>query len=441
MLFSFLKYLQPTHYFQIRSKFGSSIFPNVDYLPEAIVEHLVIDDHYQSSHAKNYDLSWQAVKNGYIGHVPTYQSFEEVSIQDNYRFLRKQYHSAWILYVLIIRLVSLHNPISEITSWFRTRDVKKSKGRDSFLDYKEWQSFNSKLIIENPKVSIIIPTLNRYDYLMDILKDLEHQDYKNFEVLIIDQSDDFRVDFYKDFDLDLQLIRQEEKALWLARNTGIKKAKGDLIALSEDDVRIKNDWISKHLKCLDFFDCRVSAGVFYPQGKDIPKERSYFAIASQFATGNAMLYKEVFKTVGLFDRQFEKQRMGDGEFGLRLYLSDIKSISNPEASCIDVKAGTGGLREMGSWDSFRPSSFFAPRPIPSVLYYYRRYYGNAAARWALLRTIPISVFPYQFKKNKPLLVIGFMLTILILPLICYQVIKSWYLASKKLKEGPIIEFL
>ena len=206
-------------------------------------------------------------------------------------------------------------------------------------------------------------------------------------------------------------------------------------------MRIKPDWISSHLKCLDFFDVEVSAGVFFPEGQKIPINRSYFAIASQFATGNAMLYKHVFKKVGLFDRQFEKQRMGDGEFGLRVYLDNIKSVSNPIASCIDVKARTGGLREMGSWDAFRPSNFFAPRPIPSVIYFYRRYFGHKAARLALLRMVPLSIFPYQFKKNKPLLILGVFLTVLILPIVFYQVFKSWRLASKKIKEGPLIETL
>ncbi|MEO7282158.1 MAG: glycosyltransferase family 2 protein, partial [Gelidibacter sp.] len=182
-------------------------------------------------------------------------------------------------------------------------------------------------------------------------------------------------------------------------------------------------------------------GVFYPEGQSIPKERSFFALASQFATGNAMLYKSVFEQVGLFDRQFEKQRMGDGEFGVRVYLEGIRSVSNPLASCIDVKAGTGGLREMGSWDAFRPSTFFAPRPIPSVLYYFRKYYGNQAARWALWRTIPISILPYQFKKNKPMLVLGVLLSILLVPVVLIQVFKSWRLASEKLSQGEMIERL
>ena len=439
MPFKFLYYLQPTHYFQLYTKSGQSVFPIVDLLPNEIKTQLEPDKKFHSTQAQAYDLSWQAVQRGYVGTAPTYTRFDTITAQDNYHFVRKYFNSAWVFYVLIVRIFSAHNPIKEVLAWFKTRHIKRSHYHKQSILHSKWRNFESRLIANQPKVSIIIPTLNRYNYLKDVLHDLEQQDYTNFEVIIVDQSDNFKTEFYEDFKLDIYLIKQEEKALWLARNTAISNSKGDLIALSEDDVRILPNWISSHLKCLDFFNVQVSAGVFYPEGKQIPLERSFFTIASQFATGNAMLYKDVFKTVGLFDRQFEKQRMGDGEFGLRLYLEGIKSISNPFASCVDVKAGTGGLREMGSWDAYRPSTFFAARPIPSVLYFYRRYFGNKRARMALLRTVPLSILPYRFKKNKPLLVLGVIGVILLLPLVVFQVLKSWNHASKKIINGPLIE--
>lgn len=441
MLFSFLKYLQPTHYFQLYKSSGKTIFPKVEELPEELIAQLKTDTAFSTNIAKNYDLSWQAIQKGYIGDALTYSQFEDVSLKDNYHFIRKYFNKAWVFYVLILRLFLLNNPIKEISTWFKTRYVKRVEIDDVSIYDKQYEAFKSTLIDCDFKVSVVIPTLNRYGYLKDVLNDLEQQDYSNFEVIVVDQSDPFNAGFYKDFKLDIQLIRQEEKALWLARNNAIRKAKGTFIALSEDDVRIQPNWISSHLKCLDFFKAKVSAGVFYPEGGKIPKERSFFAVASQFATGNAMLYKDTFKTVKLFDRQFEKQRMGDGEFGLRLFLSDIKSISNPKASCIDVKAGEGGLREMGSWDAFRPSNFFAPRPIPSVLYFFRRYFGKKASRLAMLRTVPLSIFPYQFKKNKALILLGVLVSLLILPLVIYQVLKSWKLATNKIEQGPLIETL
>ena len=438
MLFSFLTYLQPTHYFQCFSKSGKSIFPLADQLPEQLLDQLPIDKRYDSDRAKDYDIAWRAIQMGYVGDVKTYTEFEELSVKDNYLFLRKNFHAAWVFYVLCLRILQLKNPIKEISGWWRTRRVAQIKTIRSITDGTAWESFESPLIKEAPFVSVVIPTLNRYEYLEQILGDFEQQEYKNFEVIVVDQSDNFDPAFYDKFDLNINLLRQSEKALWLARNSAIETAKGSIIALSEDDVRIQPDWIDMHLKCLDFFNAEVSAGVFYPEGQQIPKSRAFFARATQFATGNSVLYRSVFNRVGLFDRQFEKQRMGDGEFGMRLYLNGIKSVSNPFGSCIDIKAGTGGLREMGSWDAFRPSKFFAPRPIPSVLYYFRRYFGNYRARLAMLRTVPISVFPYQFKKNKPLLLMGVLVTFLIFPIVLYQVVRSWHLAGRKIKEGPII---
>ena len=441
MLFKFLKYLQPTHYFQLNTVSGESVFPVTEHLPDVVREQLSVDHVYESECARNYDLSWQAVQKGYIGNFPTHTNFEQVSLYDNYRFIRKNFHWLWVFYVMVVRIFSLHNPFKEIRDWFKTRHTNRLLSVNTSINYESWSSYDSSLIRSRPKVSVIIPTLNRYDYLQNVLKDLEQQDYTNFEVIVVDQSDAFNREFYQGFSLDINVIYQKEKALWLARNTAVKASKGDLIALSEDDVRILPNWISQHLKCLDYFNAQVSAGVFYPEGQQIPKERSFFAIASQFATGNAMLYKNVFTRLGLFDRQFEKQRMGDGEFGMRIYLEGIKSVSNPFASCIDVKAVTGGLREMGSWDAFRPSTFFAPRPIPSVLYYFRKYYGNSAARWSLLRTIPLSIIPYQFKKNRPFMFLGVLLSFILLPAVLYQVHKSWSLATKKIKEGPMIAIL
>ncbi len=417
------------------------MFPIVSDLPKSIQSQLEPDSNYKSELAQQYDLSWQAIQKGYIGDCETHTHFKNIPIEDEYLFVRKYFNKIWVTYILFLRLITFNNPFVEIKAWYKTRNTERSDYLQNPVTYLGWENFDSQLVQRNPKVSVVIPTLNRYNYLKDVLSDFEKQDYTNFEIIIVDQSEPFQKDFYSDFKLDLNIIYQKEKALWLARNTAIKQAKGDFIALSEDDVRIQPDWISNHLKGLDFFNAQISAGVFFPEGSTIPKARSFFTVASQFATGNALLYKDVFKQTGLFDRQFEKQRMGDGEFGLRAFLNNIKSISTPYASCIDVKAPSGGLRQMGSWDAFRPKKWFSPRPIPSVLYLYRKYFGNTRTWLSLLKTIPPSVMPYRFKRNKKMMLLGSVISIFLLPIICVQVFVSWRLASKKLTQGALIEKL
>lgn len=442
MLFKFLTYLQPTHYYQLYKKSGSSIFPIPMMLSKDIRDQLCDDKNYLSEAAIQYDLSWQAIQKGYVGNTETFNEFEDVPVADQYRFLRKYFSSVWVFYVLMLRLLSFHNPIKDISAWYKSKGTKRSSYLKDPIQYKKWKNFESSLISENPFVTVVIPTLNRYDYLKDVLLDLEQQDYKNFEVIVVDQSSPFEKEFYSKFNLEIRLIYQEERALWLARNKAIEITKGEYLLLFDDDSRVEPDWISNHLKCLDFFKADVSSGVSISTiGAEIPVNYAFFHISSQLDTGNVLLKKDVFRKIGLFDRQFEKQRMGDGEFGLRCYLNGFQNISNPYAKRVHLKVGSGGLREMGSWDAFRTKKWFAPRPIPSVLYFYRSYFGNERAKLALLKTVPLSIIPYQFKSNKLLTLLGAFVALIIWPVVLIQVIRSWYLSDEKMKEGAKISRL
>jgi len=437
-----LKYLQPTNYFRLKRLNGSFIFPIVNQLPKSVQQQLNKDTGFSSSRAVAYDLSWQALQKGYIGEAETYQTIEKLPLEDEYRFVHKYFHPIWGVYVFLLRLFSFKNPLKEILAYLKGRKTNRSNYLQTPINYDAYKNFHSSLIASRPLVSVIIPTLNRYNYLKDVLKDLEEQDYACFEVIVIDQSEPYQEEFYKGWNLDLTAIHQKEKALWLARNRAVKMAKGDYILLYDDDSRVDKDWINQHLKTLDFFKADASSGVsISTAGAEVPQNYAFFHISSQLDTGNVLIKKEVFKITGLFDRQFEKQRMGDGEFGLRVYLNGFRNVSNPYAKRLHLKVGSGGLREMGSWDAFRTQKWFAPRPIPSVLYLFRKYHGNHQARLALLKTVPPSIIPYRFKRNKGLLLIGAFLSIFLLPIILIQVHKSWKLASKKLQEGEMIEKL
>ncbi|MBK5214595.1 MAG: glycosyltransferase family 2 protein [Flavobacteriaceae bacterium] len=442
MLFHFLKYLQPTHYFQLFRKDGTSIFPLIESLPKEVIEQLDTEPHFKSKTAREYDLSWQAVNKGYIGNAEVYISFEKLPVIDEYRFLRKYFHPVWVLYVLMLRVFSFKNPFLEISAWKKSGDVKRSDYLKNPISYTDWITFESALVAEKPFVSVVIPTLNRYEYLKDVLEDLEKQEYKNFEVIIVDQSNPYQEDFYKNFNLDIQLSQQTERALWLARNHAIEISKGEYLLLFDDDSRVAPDWIINHLKSLDFFKADISSGVSLSAlGAEVPQNYSFFRISDQIDTGNVLLKKQVFRDIGLFDRQFEKQRMGDGEYGLRAYLNNYKNISNPFAGRIHLKVSSGGLREMGSWDAFRPKKLFSPRPIPSVLYLYRKYFGSKRTLLTILRTVPQSIIPYRYKKNKKMLVVGLLISLFLFPFVVLQVVISWRLASKKLEEGAIIKGL
>ena len=470
MLFSFLKYISPTWYYNISSEESSvnHFFLNYRSLDESQQKLLDISDCYRNYESVLCDAAYQINKKGLFSPkaeplAVNPQKKRSVTIKlfggramaihrdvcitdviDNYCFVKRFFSSSHLVRIFVRRVLTLHNPINEVRGLLKARKVKRINvfAQNGYEGYrKDYEAFESALVKSNPKVSVVIPTLNRYEYMKDVMADLEKQDYKNFEVIVVDQSEPFKEEFYKDWNLDLHVYHQEEKALWLARNNAIKNATGEFIAMSEDDVRVKPDWITQHLKCIDYFKSDISAGVFYPEGSCIPAERSFFALSEQFATGNALFCRDIMRTTGMFDRQFEKQRSGDGEFGMRCYLCGFKSVSNPFADCIDVKAGTGGLRQTGSWDSFHPTKWFAPRPVPSVLYFCRKYHGNHIARTMLLSTIPYSLTSYKYKKVNKMKMVSLLIAVIGFPVVITQVMMSWRQASKKLNEGAKIEQL
>lgn len=444
MIFNHLKYLKPIWYFNLRPGKDFCYFPTESQLQKDGI-FLEIDGNYTSKVAQSHDLAWTAFQSGYLS--TTVQEGVDIwatnnfPIQDEYRFLCKNFHKAWVSYVLLLRILTFHNPLKEIHGFLKNRKVKRVNHAKTILNIADYENFESQLIVSTPLVSVIIPTLKRYSYLKDVFFDLENQTFKNFEVIVVDQTDDFKKEFYQGWNLDIKFWYQEEKALWKARNEAIRSARGTFILMSEDDIRIPKNLIEDHLKTIDFYKADVSCGVFFPEGSTIPKERSYFKYGEQFATGNALLRKSAFEQVGFFDRQFEKQRMGDGEFGLRLYTSGFKLVSNPVAYCIDVKAPEGGLRiNGGSWDAWRPKSFFGPRPVPSVLYFSRKYFGNKTTLYYIVHSILPSLVPYKFKKNKFLKVVSFFILPLVFIIVIFQIFKSWKLANSKLNEGDLIEF-
>ena len=100
------------------------------------------------------------------------------------------------------------------------------------------------------KISVIIPTYNREEHLKNCLSSLLIQTKKPLEILIIDNSDNFYskklVNFFEEqFKLKDILIYNFKNSInsgALARNLGVLKAKGDLIAFLDDDVLLDSNY-------------------------------------------------------------------------------------------------------------------------------------------------------------------------------------------------------
>lgn len=89
-----------------------------------------------------------------------------------------------------------------------------------------------------PLLSVVIPCYNTERYLGEAIQSVLDQAYAPLEIIVVDDgSTDSSGDVARRFDSVVQCIRQENGGISRARNTGIERAKGELLAfLDADDL-------------------------------------------------------------------------------------------------------------------------------------------------------------------------------------------------------------
>ncbi len=98
------------------------------------------------------------------------------------------------------------------------------------------------------KVSVVIPTFNRKNFVLEAIDSVVNQTVKPFEVIVIDDgSTDGTGGLIRKKYPDIVYIYQENRGVSAARNKGIKIAKGDYIALLDSDDLWKKRKLEKHI--------------------------------------------------------------------------------------------------------------------------------------------------------------------------------------------------
>lgn len=91
---------------------------------------------------------------------------------------------------------------------------------------------------DTPKISIIIPTYNRFEKLSELISSIFSQSYQNFEVILIDDasSDETHSVYGNYHDRRLNYYRNYENlGMGLSRQKGYNLSKGDYVIFCDDD--------------------------------------------------------------------------------------------------------------------------------------------------------------------------------------------------------------
>ncbi|TLN28536.1 glycosyltransferase family 2 protein, partial [bacterium] len=90
-----------------------------------------------------------------------------------------------------------------------------------------------------PRVSVIIPSYNRADMVMDAVNSVLRQTFADWELIVVDDGsqDNTREVIAAVRDERVRYIYQDNQGLPGARNSGIRAARGEYVAfLDSDDV-------------------------------------------------------------------------------------------------------------------------------------------------------------------------------------------------------------
>jgi len=101
------------------------------------------------------------------------------------------------------------------------------------------------------KISVIIPSWNRADRLAEALESVRTQTLAPYEVIVVDDgsTDNTRALLASDFP-EVRYIFQQNHGVSHARNTGIRAASGDWIALLDSDDRWEPGKLQAHQRAL-----------------------------------------------------------------------------------------------------------------------------------------------------------------------------------------------
>lgn len=166
-----------------------------------------------------------------------------------------------------------------------------------------------------PRVSVIIPTYNRADFLEAAIESVLTQTYPNIDLIVIDDgSTDLTNELVRKYADRLTYIYQINKGVAAARNRGIAENSNPLIAFLDSDDRFERRKIEIQVAAMqEDPTCLVShtqekwfrRGQFLNQKKKHRKESGHlFSRCLELCVigmSTVMVQSEFFDRVGLFD--------------------------------------------------------------------------------------------------------------------------------------------
>ena len=200
---------------------------------------------------------------------------------------------------------------------------------------------------EKLKVSFIICTYNRADYLKDSLQSLMRSAVSHpVEILVVDNNSSDHTPVVcnetetaaEEKDLKFRFVRESSQGLSFARNRGITEAASSVVIFLDDDISVPDSFVNAWLRFFDSFpEAKAAGGKINVQFDDPrPKWMSSYLLpllghhdfgdsikpynSKDYPFGGNMAFKkDLFEEIGLFNTEL-------GRIGSDLKASEEKEL-------------------------------------------------------------------------------------------------------------------
>ena len=198
-------------------------------------------------------------------------------------------------------------------------------------------------------VTVVVPVRNRELTIQPLLDSLQKLDYdtNKVEVIVVDgNSTDKTQEIVKKY--PVKLVVEKRKGLNLARNTGIKCAKGEIVAFTDSDCIVPPNWITKivdnfkdpQISCVggsakaldsDFISQYADNSIvrlmpFFTKREELEKVKPFFRHP---AGCNMAFRRKVAEEVGYFDEHIQ-YGFDEVEFADRICRAGYKMVLDPD---------------------------------------------------------------------------------------------------------------
>ena len=175
-------------------------------------------------------------------------------------------------------------------------------------------------LMEGFNVSVVVPTFNRVDFVLEAIKSISSQTFQPLEIILVDNnSEDNTTEMVAKHFKSVKILIQKKQGVSAARNFGIREASGNWIAFLDSDDQWHKRKLEEQVKSISRDKLSVDLShteeiwyrnkIFLNQ-KEIHKKRGGFIFENCLplcciSPSSVLIRKKVFDDIGLFDESLD----------------------------------------------------------------------------------------------------------------------------------------